>query len=121
MQLPLQITLHGIDHSDALDEAIRSKTAKLEQLHPGIVSCRIVVEQVARHKHQGNDFAVRIDLKMPGHEIAVTRHQNEDVYVALRDAFAAARREIESHARGHHKLAGKRLAAELNEVPGTAE
>ncbi len=121
MQLPLQITLHGIDHSDALDEAIRSKSAKLEQLHPGIVSCRIVVEQVARHKHQGNDFAVRIDLKMPGHEIAVTHHKNEDVYVALRDAFAAARRELESHTRSHHKPAGKRLGAELNEIPGTAE
>lgn len=99
MQLPLQITLHGLSSSEALDAAIRDKAAKLDQIHPGIISCRVVVERVGRHKHQGNAFSMHIDLKLPGREITVTRKQHEDVYVALRDAFDVALRELESHER----------------------
>jgi len=95
MQLPLQITLRNIAPSDALDAAIREKTAKLEQFHSKIVSCRVVVEQADRHKHQGRQFVVHIDVKVPGREIAVNRDHDEDVYVALRDAFNTARRQLE--------------------------
>jgi cold shock CspA family protein len=38
---------------------------------------------------------VRIDLKVPGGEIVVNHDHHQDVYVALRDAFAAARRRLE--------------------------
>ena len=36
---------------------------------------------------------------MPGREIVVTRDHDEDVYVALRDAFDAAKRQLEDYAR----------------------
>ena len=38
---------------------------------------------------------MRVDLTLPGQEVAVTRVHDEDVYVALRDAFDAARRKVE--------------------------
>jgi hypothetical protein len=42
---------------------------------------------------------VRIDLTVPGAELVVSRdpeldHGHEDVYVAIRDAFDAARRQL---------------------------
>jgi ribosomal subunit interface protein len=100
MQIPLQISLHGIERSNALYTAIQDKAAKLERYYDRIISCRVVLELNARHKHQGRQFNVRIDVKVPGGEIAVNREHSEDLQIALRDAFDAARRQIEDYARG---------------------
>jgi cold shock CspA family protein len=63
-----------------------------------------VVERPHRQHHKGTLFHVRIDLRVPGRELVVNRdptehHAHEDVYVAIRDAFDAARRQLEDHAR----------------------
>ena len=99
MQLPVQVTYRGMESSAAIEDAVRDRAAKLEQFHPRIVSCRVVIEESARHKTKGKPFEVRIDLKVPGGELAVTREHDTDVYVALRDAFDAARRKLEDFAR----------------------
>jgi ribosomal subunit interface protein len=110
MQLPVQITFRGMESSAAIDTAVRERVGKLEQFHARIMSCRVVIEQPARHKQQGKQFVVHIDLKVPGGEIAVNRDHHEDVHVALRDAFDAARRKLEDFARErrgdvkHHEL-----------------
>ncbi|WP_018078651.1 HPF/RaiA family ribosome-associated protein [Thiobacillus denitrificans] len=99
MKTPLQITFRDIPHSDALDTHIRDKVQKLEQIFADIVSCRVVVEQPAKHQQQGKLFNVRIDLGVPGSEIVVDKQQNEDAYAALRDAFDAAKRQLDDYAR----------------------
>ena len=99
MQLPVQITYRGMESSAALDDAVRDRAAKLEQFHPRITSCRVVIEQPAHHKRKGKEFVVRVDVTAPGGEVAVTRDHHEDVYVALRDAFDVARRKLEDFAR----------------------
>jgi len=85
--------------SPALDADIRDRAGKLDQYYPHLMSCRVVLEQLGRHKHQGRQFTVHIDLKVPGGEVAITRDHDEDVHVALRDAFDAARRKLEDYAR----------------------
>ncbi len=99
MQIPLQISLHGVERSDALYNAIHDKVTKLERYSDRIMSCRVVLEHDARHKHKGGPFTVRIDMKVPGREIAVTREHGADVQIALRDAFDAARRQLEDQVR----------------------
>ena len=99
MQIPLQISLHGLKQSDALYNAIREKAARLERYHDRITSCRVVVELAGRHKRHGRQFTVRIDLKVPGSEIAITREHDEELQIALRDAFDAARRKLEDYTR----------------------
>lgn len=99
MEIPLQISLHGIAHSDALYAAIREKAQKLERFNDHIVSCRVVLELAGRHKRKGKQYAVRIDLKVPRGELAVTREHDEDLQIALRGAFDAARRRLEDYAR----------------------
>lgn len=99
MQLPLQVSLHGIASSDALQNAIREKAGKLDHYYDHIVSCRVVLSLEGRHKRHGRHFTARIDLKVPGGEIAVTHEHDEDLQVALRDAFDAARRQLEDYAR----------------------
>jgi ribosomal subunit interface protein len=99
MQTPLQVSLHGIAHSDALYESIREKAEKLERYYDRITSCRVVLELAGRHKRKGRQLTVRIDLKVPGEEIVVSHEHDEDLRVALHDAFDAARRRLEDHAR----------------------
>ena len=99
MQGPIQIVFHEVKHSEALENQIREKVHKLESFHPNLIRCHVSVEQPHRHKHQGKLFNVRIALHVPGSEIVVNRDANEDVYVALRDSFDAARRKLEDHAR----------------------
>jgi ribosomal subunit interface protein len=100
MEIPLQISLHGIEHSNALYQAIREKADKLERYYDRIMSCRVVLELAGRHQRKGKQYAVRIDLKVPGGEIAVTHEHDQDLQVALRDAFDAARRRLEDYGRG---------------------
>jgi cold shock CspA family protein/ribosome-associated translation inhibitor RaiA len=112
MQLPLQITFRHMDPSDSVAARIRERAEALEHFFDRIVSCRVVVECQHPRRQQGNLFRVRVDLKVPGGEIVVGRdpeghHAHEDAYVAIRDAFDAARRLLEDHirqGRGYVKL-----------------
>ncbi|MEZ0246044.1 MAG: HPF/RaiA family ribosome-associated protein [Methylophilaceae bacterium] len=97
MPASLQITLRDMPNSEALDTHIRDKVKKLDGLFAHVISCRVVVDMPHRHQQQGKEFSVRIDLGVPGNEIVVNRRHNEDPYVALRDAFDAARRKLEDY------------------------
>lgn len=104
MQIPLQVTFRDMPHSEAIELAVREKAAKLEEVYDRIMGCRVVVEAPHRHHHKGRIYHVRVDLTVPGGELVASRNQNdkhahEDAYVALRDAFAAIRRQLENYAR----------------------
>ena len=99
MQRPVQITFKDIPHSDAVETHIRDKVAKLEIFYPNIIGCHVTVELPHKHHHQGKLHNVRIDIKVPGSEIVVNRDKHEDIYVALRDAFDAAKRQVEEFGR----------------------
>lgn len=98
MQTPVQIVFHEVAHSQALESLIREKAAKLAAIFPRLMRCHVSIEQPHRHKQQGKPFNIRIAMHVPGGELVVNRDQHEDVYVALRDAFDAARRQIEEYA-----------------------
>ena len=64
----------------------------------------MTIEAPHRHHRQGNLFTVSVDLRQAGRETLANRtpqasHQHEDVYVALRDAFRAARKQVIKHLR----------------------
>ena len=99
MQNPLQITFRDMAHSDALETHIREKAAKLDAHFAHLTSCHVTLEQPHKHKHQGKAFRVHISLHVPGEDIVINRHEDEDAYVALRDAFDAAKRQLEEYAR----------------------
>jgi cold shock CspA family protein len=63
------------------------------------MGCRVVVEESQSRRHQGKLYCVRIDITVPGKELAVTHQENEDAYVAVRDAFNAAARLLDEHGR----------------------
>jgi ribosomal subunit interface protein len=97
MQVPLQINFHDVPQSEALETRIREKAGRLGTFHPRIMSCRVAVEATSRHKLQGKHYAVRVDVRVPGREIVANRDHHEDVYVALREAFDAAKRQLDEY------------------------
>lgn len=120
MQVPLEIAFRGVEHSDAVEAKIREKTAKLEQFCDNIVSCKVAVEADHHHQHQGNLYHIRIDLSVPNKHIVVSRDHHdkqahEDVYVALRDAFDAAKRQLEEYVRIQRGEVKKHQAAPAGE------
>lgn len=105
MRIPMEIIFRHMDPSPALETRIREKVDKLERFYEHIISMRVTVEAPHEHKQQGKLFQIRIDMTVPGGELVVSKghhHQSqahEDVYVALRDAFEVARRQLEDYGR----------------------
>ena len=95
----IQITLRHVDRSETLETRIRRAVQKLERLYGGILGSRVVIEAPPHHSRKGGHFAVRVEVKVPGGEIVVNRDHDEDPYVALRDAFEAAGRQVEDYVR----------------------
>ena len=109
MKLPLQISFHNLDRSEKVEDRIREEAARLDAFCDHIMSCRVVVDVPHRRHVTGNVYQVRIDIKVPGEEIAV-RHEPaahdpyyENVNVAIRDAFNSAARRLEDYVRRQRK------------------
>ena len=104
MKLPLQITYRDVPRSETLEERIRAKVSKLDRFCDRITGCRVVIDAPHRHRVNGNLYHVCIELSVPGHEIVVNRepnpqaHDHEDLWVAIRDAFSAAQRQLQDYA-----------------------
>lgn len=109
MRLPLQITFRQMQPSLALETRIRELVTRLEKFSEHIMRCCVIVEPPAHHQRQGFLYAFGIDITLPDGRIAIRRarpadHAHEDPYVALRDAFRAARRRLVDyeHRRRHN-------------------
>jgi ribosomal subunit interface protein len=104
MQLPIQITFRNFDRSEAVEAKIRERAEKLDRYYNGIMGCRVAVEAQHKHHRQGHHYHVRVDVTVPDGELVASREPDEhqayeDVYVAIRDAFDAIRRQLEEYGR----------------------
>lgn len=116
MIIPLELTFQGFDPSDAIADDVRRRVDKLERFFDAITSCRVVLEAAHKSEFHTNHYQVHIDITVPGKEIAASsgpkpdQHKHDDLYIALRDAFAAAERQLKRHAQrlreGRH-IAGR--------------
>lgn len=96
--IPIQITIRDLAGSEALAEKIRKKAEKMTQFYQQIKNCHVVVEPTQKHKHQGKLYSVRIELDVPGKDLVVDNKENEDAYIAVRDAFNALKRKLGDYA-----------------------
>lgn len=104
MKIPVITSFENIPESDAVERAVWRHAAELEQFFDRITSCRVAVARPHHRGHRGSLYSVRIDMTVPGDELVVNRehrfdHAHEDVNVAIRDAFRAARRQLEDYVR----------------------
>lgn len=122
MRIPLQVAFRNMETSPAVEARISEELEKLSQFYERITNCRVMVEIPHRHRGAGKRFHIRIYLSVPGGEI-VAKHEpsryaalrdfeiekhrkdqeltapHKDVYVAIRDAFKSARRQLQEFVR----------------------
>ena len=104
MRAPVQITWRHLEPSYPLAAKIYERAEKLDAIHAGVTGCHVTVEAPHRHQHQRKLFHVRIELSLPGATLVVNREPAQhdahaDPFVAIRDAFDAARRRLDEYAR----------------------
>jgi ribosome-associated translation inhibitor RaiA/cold shock CspA family protein len=125
MQVPLHLTFHNLDKSEAIEARVRQKVDHLDQLYPDrLTSCRVAIESPHRRQQKGHPYHIRIFLGVPGGEIAITRDpevsgSHENMNAAIRDAFDAAERRLKDYIRLHrgdvktHGLTEKKLQGRI--------
>ena len=84
MTMPLTVTFPRTKPSPWLEEEIRAKVERLHALCDDILSCRVVVDIPHRHHQRGNRFSLRIELAVPGEDLAITRDAN--LHAAVKDS-----------------------------------
>ncbi len=104
MQTDPQVVFRGIDATPSLANLIEKKISALERSYQRITSCRVTVEKRDKRGQKGHLFQVAVELEVPGGVIIVNRKPgdldaHENVRVAIRDSFAAARRQLDDHVR----------------------
>ena len=118
MRAPVQIVFRDVEDSARAEERARHRAGKLSRFCSEISSCQVSVSVPHRQNLKGNLFHVQIRMAVPGKELVVSRnphehHEHEDLWVALRDAFDAAERELKRY------VARKRARARAQEQRGT--
>lgn len=120
MNVPLKITFLGIEKSEAVEAKIRQRAAELDQFSPLLQRCEVWVDAPHGHHRKGYLYNVRIRATVSGEELDVDRQPDEeDVFVAVRDAFDALRRRIEDHLR-RYRGEVKRHADTVGATPDRA-
>lgn len=105
MSVPLDINFHGLDRSEAVETRVREKFAKLERHFDRITHARVVIEAAQRNSEKVKVVRVKIEVSVPSRQPLVVSHEreaahaNEDVLLALRDAFEIAQRQVDATAR----------------------
>lgn len=104
--IPIEIIFNGVQESEAMRARGEHLLQKLVGQAPDVMRVAMVVEAKHRHHHQGNVFHVSIHAHCAGGDVAVSRepalnHAHEDVYVAMRDTYKAARRKLAAFGERH--------------------
>jgi ribosomal subunit interface protein len=125
MSNEFQIVFHNIDQSAALIENVNKRIEKLQRFTNDIIGGRVVLDSPHNNHHKGKVFSVAVEIHTASREVIVKQGQHdkpahEDIYVAVRDAFNAAERQLKAIDKKHRKAT---LAVEnfdvLPEAPET--
>lgn len=96
-----QVLFRGIDHSQAVEEAVHKRLEKLARYSDEIQSLKVILEAPHNNHHKGRVYHVGVEALIPNHDIVVAhdhhdKHAHEDIYVAIRDAFNAVERRLKA-------------------------
>jgi putative sigma-54 modulation protein len=101
MHTPVEIHFHGIEKSTAVEERVREKVSKLDKHFGRMTRCRVVLEAPHRNPQKPKAYQIKIEISLPRRRPIVVRHEragahaNEELPLAIRDAFEAALRKVD--------------------------
>ena len=95
--MQLTTTFRDMPPSPALLATVERWAARLEHASDRIVGCHVSIEKPHHHHLHGSPFSINVVLAVPGSNITVSSQTSEDAYVAVANAFRAARRQLLDH------------------------
>lgn len=109
MLTPLEISFHGLERSDAVEARVRERFKRIQNHFDRITHGRVVIKAPKKRVSRAKIFTVKIEIGIPGGKPIVASYEpndesgHTDVMLAIRDAFAAAQRQVNERAakRGH--------------------
>ncbi|HWF63629.1 MAG TPA: HPF/RaiA family ribosome-associated protein [Rhizomicrobium sp.] len=108
MDIPLELSFHNMQPSDALKAAVQKHVRKLDSLKSHLIGCRVVIEMPHKNHRTGQNLPdVHIVMRVPGKELVVSREMAHagnkktptDAYAVLDNAFAVAQSQLKEHRR----------------------
>ena len=97
MDKPVQVTFHNLQHSEAVEEDVRARVAKLEAFADRMTSCRIVIDSPHRNQAGAKTYEVKIEMGLPGQTLVVDREPIGDLQSAISGAFDIAKKRLKTH------------------------
>ena len=96
-----QIVFHNIDQSTSVSYAVNKRISKLQRFCSRILTGRVVLDSPHNNHYKGKVYSVGLEIHTPSKEIRVNQeqhdnHAHENLYVAIRDAFNAAERQLKA-------------------------
>jgi cold shock CspA family protein len=100
MQSAIHLSAQDYVLSAEEEALIRGAVRKLERFYDALMACSVAVT-IPNRRSTGTPVAylVRVDLTVPGGELAITRQPKPSFREAVSDAFSAARRQLQDYAR----------------------
>ncbi len=101
MLKPLEISFHGLERSEAIESRVREKFARIEKHFDRITHARVSIQSPRRRAPLPKLFHVKIEIGIPGHNSIVVNCEPDndggpsDIVMALKEAFAAANRQVD--------------------------
>jgi ribosome-associated translation inhibitor RaiA len=103
MSYLIEVSFLDMRPSRALYEDISRRALQLERFAPAVTDCRVTVRHSEMHHHQGNHYRVLARITLPGGQLEAGRETRNDThadaYGAVRDTFAALRRQLQDFQR----------------------
>src|SRR5262249_31289739 len=106
---PVDITIRDVPESAAIENRIRQKVNKLPQYCDRVEFCKVVIGYVQKKHLQGKLFDTHIEVGVPGKRLVVTHQKDQDLYVVIRDAFAAMNRQLQRYSAQLHRNVKKHM------------
>jgi hypothetical protein len=124
MALPHTLDFIGMAPSNELESDVQQQVDHLQNTCPSVTGLRVTVHK-SRQPATEHAVAVRVDVAFQDRELAVLRQHDDDVRVALVDAFDAVTRRTQALRDGkhrpHHHVRAPQLSARNAEAPSSNE
>lgn len=98
----VRITFRHIRPFEELVGLIKREADKLQESHPSITNCKVVIDQPHQRRTHGKYFRVQVMVSVPGKQLISSSEATEgyyDILTAVSDAFNAAEDSVSSYLR----------------------
>ena len=99
-QMVPEISFHGLERSDWVENYVAERLNKLERFAQGITRCRVTLNQEHGSHRKGNRYSVMIEVRIPPqHDLAATKHKDirdlpNELSALINSAFSAIERQV---------------------------